>query len=329
LNKGWWDVVSVRVRSFFVVAILLNVSISAVASIHAESDFSEIDNELEHGQKTWSYKAYQDSTMQWDRYRIFGNYGSRVILDGFTGLYWQHQAPLSAVSWSDQASPGSAQYYCDRLKQGGYRDWRVPSVLELQSLLDYTIFFGAMVNPIVFPFTVADFFWASANDIASPDYAWGVDFRGGSTQIRKSNSKGYLRCVRGSYPSVADRYVNENGSPLTPVSRQVKDLATGLIWQRGILSLTNQSAASKYCDSLLLGRTFWKLPTIKELGTLVNNKLFDPSLNETVFPGYSLESLWSSSRDSKSIGFWYQRFFVGETGVTPLEFPLFVRCVRR
>lgn len=319
----------VRLKSFFVVAILLGLSIPVVASVHTGSALVEVDSDLEHGQKVWSRKAYQDSTMQWGRYRISGIYKGLVILDDFTRLHWQNQGSSTPISWSQEASPGSAQRYCDRLSQGGYTDWRVPSVLELQSLVDYTVFLGPMINSIAFPFTPADFFWASSDNAASPNYAWGVDFRGGSTQMREGNSSGYLRCVRGSYPSTADRYVNEKGSPLTPSSEQVKDRGTGLIWQRGILSLANQSAASGYCETLKLGRASWKLPTIKELGTLVNNKLFDPSLNKTVFPGPSLLSLWSSSRDSKGVGLWYQRFFIGETGVTPLEFPLFARCVRR
>jgi arylsulfatase A-like enzyme len=60
------------------------------------------------------------------------NNNDGTITDTDTSLMWT-QLPASAMSWQ------SAISYAENLTQGGYTDWRLPDVKELQTLTDYTL----------------------------------------------------------------------------------------------------------------------------------------------------------------------------------------------
>ena len=55
-----------------------------------------------------------------------------VVVDRVTGLIWQRK--LTEKFYTFQQAEG----LCDRLELAGHRDWRLPSRIELVSLLDTT-----------------------------------------------------------------------------------------------------------------------------------------------------------------------------------------------
>ena len=77
----------------------------------------------------------------------------------------------------------------------------------------------------------------------------------------------------------------------------VTDTATGLAWQQGISPSTMTWADAKtYCSSLSLNGATWRLPTIKELVTIVDEtKTSSPPIDTTAFPNTPSEDFWSSS----------------------------------
>jgi hypothetical protein len=116
----------------------------------------------------------------------------------------------------------------------------------------------------------------------------------------------------------------------------VLDTMTGLTWQRatapGTYTYVN---ASTYCQDLTLGGlTDWRLPTIRELRTIVDRRRHDPAIDEAVFPGtlYTGSSYWSSTRHATapSMYAWVMNFAWGSTSFDEYS-PgpsNWVRCVR-
>jgi|GEM_PF-699443 len=80
----------------------------------------------------------------------------------------------------------------------------------------------------------------------------------------------------------------------------VRDNVTGLMWQKSTTSnITSYTwdQAITYCENLTLGGySDWRLPTIKELSTLVDSSRVSPAINTTYFPDtQQLTSFWSST----------------------------------
>jgi Protein of unknown function (DUF1566) len=84
---------------------------------------------------------------------------------------------------------------------GGHSDWRVPTLSELQTIVDLTQGFcgagsGPCINPAFGP-TVASFYWSSATFAGNPSGAWFVSFFFGDSGTNFKASSFYVRAVRG------------------------------------------------------------------------------------------------------------------------------------
>jgi len=77
----------------------------------------------------------------------FTDHGNGTITDNLTGLMWTKDANLtgSHSTWQQ------ALDYVKTLNTGGHTDWRLPNVIELKSLVDYTQYGPAL--PLGNPFT--------------------------------------------------------------------------------------------------------------------------------------------------------------------------------
>ena len=115
----------------------------------------------------------------------------------------------------------------------------------------------------------------------------------------------------------------------------MRDVKTGLVWQD-----TSESAnwkkrktwdiAKAYCaDLTLAGKSDWRLPTIKELQTIVNNKYHHTNIIKGFKHASPYPRHWSSSQyvsDDKVA--WYVAFGDGETRYSYKSKKMLVRCVR-
>jgi hypothetical protein len=101
---------------------------------------------------------------------------------------------------------------------------------------------------------------------------------------------GYVRAVRGGQSGSLDHLVI-NGN------RTVTDTDTGLMWEQDAPdNKRTWEGALKYCeDSNLAGYTDWRLPTTKELRSLVDYiRNPQPAINTTYFPD-TWSWYWSST----------------------------------
>jgi hypothetical protein len=123
--------------------------------------------------------------------------GDGTVADDVTHLMWQKAVDGANTSPPPQYSFPKALGYCGALRLAGYDDWRLPSAVELQSIIDY----GhpkPSIDSTVFPNTPAGTFWTSTAMVNPVGWAWIVIFDDArTTQARSSEeSYSYVRCVR-------------------------------------------------------------------------------------------------------------------------------------
>ncbi len=132
-----------------------------------------------------------------------------TVTDNLTGLIWLKNtncieffsgdaAGQNSRSWSDalEAANSLASGYCGLTDGSAAGDWRLPSVRELHSLIDFGNYNLAL--PSAHPFTdVWDSFYWSGTAIAEPiDYAWIVSMDSGVVTSSNKTTHVYVWPVR-------------------------------------------------------------------------------------------------------------------------------------
>jgi len=114
-----------------------------------------------------------------------------VALDTTTQLQWTRAESVtpSSVTWAQ------AKKACDTLDLGGHKDWRLPTRVELLTLVDDTRF-----DPAIDPAfnCKSDWYWAGTRAQPSPGVcAWVVLFSSGGFSCRYFQGYfGWVRAVR-------------------------------------------------------------------------------------------------------------------------------------
>lgn len=234
-------------------------------------------------------------------YELISQDEIEIIIDHTTGLSWQRIPDAIQRTWSEAID------YTDDLELSGFTDWRLPEKKELQSILSY----GSIPSPLIEPHAQKE---QNTSDHPPPS-AWTLTtrifpslsakaFRLDDKQGTISNKyeKKLVYAVRGPSLTYGKYQDNENGT--------VTDSMTGLMWQDSEIRPEKWEEALAYCRQLELGGfKDWRLPTIKELSTLVDESRTNPSIDTTFFPATRSAAYWSSTTFSEHPGFaWYVRF---------------------
>lgn len=111
----------------------------------------------------------------------------------------------------------------------------------------------------------------------------------------------------------------------------VKDRETGLVWQDdedAKNKKVNWKEAKEYCQNLSLGlRGDWRIPTVKELQTIVDLNRFNPAIKEG-FQNVAPVKYWASEYIIGTKKAYLVYFKHGDTGKYSNTAKLGVRCVR-
>ena len=213
-----------------------------------------------------------------------------TVTDKTTGLVWQRQEPTPV-----SASYSGASKYCDDLDLAGKQDWRLPTRIELLTILDYGQT-SNVLNKTVFPDgpqaggTIA---WTSSLSLlrAKLTDRFLVDLDLALVTLSSNDQQSNLyRCVRGGpTTSPANRYVTTPGT--------ARDVRTGVTWQRASFpGAQGFDQAKASCASLSLeGTTGWRLPTIRELVTLIDEAREAVPMVATVFDAGPKARYWSQT----------------------------------
>jgi hypothetical protein len=113
---------------------------------------------------------------------------TRIVRDNMTGLFWQQEPAPGALEWSE------ADAYCRGLRRDG-RDWRLPRMKELLTLIDPATA-GVLIDNVIFPNTPGERFWTFTPHVVATENYWAVDFSNGGTHNELPTEMLRVRCVQ-------------------------------------------------------------------------------------------------------------------------------------
>lgn len=208
----------------------------------------------------------------------YQNNGDGTITDGNTGLMWE-KGIHENMSYSQAVSKASS------IRTGDYTDWRLPTLKELYSLMNFN---GSIARrkPVPYIDTMYfDFQWGNENSnnriidaqfISATKYVgstmggnqtvFGVNFADGRIKGYPLNRfKRFVRYVRGNPDYGKNKFIDNNDGTIS-------DNATGLMWAKvdSIRTMNWQSALSYAQNMQLAGHKDWRLPNAKELQSIVD-----------------------------------------------------------
>lgn len=133
------------------------------------------------------------------RFVVLSSFSNQAVLDQETGLVWEKSPSAITDSWGNQRTS------CTNRSFGGHLGWRLPSVVELLSLVDPTQSSPSL--PLGHPFTsvqVSSYWTATISATSNTTDAWLLNLANGSVGESNMNTIIYAWCVRG--PMNADTY---------------------------------------------------------------------------------------------------------------------------
>ena len=229
--------------------------------------------------------------------------GNGTILDNNTGLLWSKcsvNTNITADGCSGVISISAMRYpdaitACEQLVIGDYDNWRVPTIVELFSLADFSSVTQTLnggnpaINGIYFPNNPGmDYnsggirgYWSSTAVRYSMNYPANYILSYGNVEVavddnaRNASLYHWVRCVHGATPYPQSTYVdNEDGT--------VTDIITGLMWKKCDQGLQGNSCkigtlleatwldGLKSCENEeFAGYDDWRLSNIKEMYSLI------------------------------------------------------------
>jgi len=269
----------------------------------------------------------QDAQYDGPQPRFVDN-GDGSVTDLNTALMWQ-QTPGAKLTYAD-AVEGAASFTL-----AGYTDWRLPSIKELYSLMDFrgtdpSGFTGTDTSGLT-PYIDTNYFdfeygnpaveriidaqyWSSTEYVSTTmngdATTFGVNFADGRIKGYPSEAIGppgqqftmnsFVRYVRGRTDYSVNSFVDNGDGTVT-------DVASGLMWQKNDSgSGLNWEQALAYAEGLTTaGHTDWRLPNAKELQSIVDyTRSPDTTGSAAIDPIFSVAPITDESGGADYPSYW-------------------------
>lgn len=242
--------------------------------------------------QTNTYHSYDDGELKsghsWPEPRFVIQADTNLVVDTLTGLMWTRSASAGSGTWNTAVG---ACYFTPR---HSYEDWRLPSVREMESLVDLERILPAL--PMGHPFNNLQFnYWTGTGDIVDTNRAWVLGLADGTiARWARTNTAPHYWPVRshtmGKSPvpktgqtnslAIGDDGYLQPGVPW-PVPRftvmsdtnLVFDNLWGRMWTRkiGIDATTSWALAVDHGKALIFaGYDDWRLPSRREAWSLID-----------------------------------------------------------
>ena len=117
------------------------------------------------------------------RYKSLDCSGTPCVLDNSTGLTWMASEDGGIYDWS------TASTKC-------VSPWRLPTIRELQSIVDETQILPTPTIDTSFFSSSGGGVWSSTPTVGLPDYQWGTSFHDGNMNTYFASTMQAVRCVQ-------------------------------------------------------------------------------------------------------------------------------------
>ncbi len=219
-------------------------------------------------------------------FTVSGTAPEEIITDNNTGVQW-----IKTLNDYDASglSLEESETYCGGLTYGEFSDWRVPTMYELEAVVN----FEKSDPPFTAGFTglpEGESLWSTTPNGQAADSVWIMDSSDGNTGIDDITSYNFTMCVRGEAynPTHTFTETDVNGDII------VEDSATDLKWTKTSVENKKWTEAIAYCEDLTYAAySDWRLPNINELKTIVDRTRTEPPASS--FPEITSNFYWSSS----------------------------------
>jgi len=246
-----------------------------------------------------------DAAIQPASYRVEGD----LVVDEITGLIWQRQVDPQTRDTAEAIA------YCEGLVLEERDDWRLPGRIELVSLMQPGR--SPAIDGDAFPGTPADYFRASTYASSGDDRSWSVYFGAALVIVGSAaTNTTYARCVTGAVVALDPQF--------QIMETVVLDRGTGLEWRRDVQVASSRTDAEDICSAI--DSSPFRLPTVKELLTIVDETRANPAIDEATFIAADLLTFWTATEAESVV--WIVDFSEGTTMVAEVPGDHAVRCVR-
>jgi len=114
----------------------------------------------------------------------------KSVIDKSTNIMWQDDKEVTQYL----ENITFAKLYCEELVLNGYIDWKLPSIKQLQSILDVT-----QKAPTInqeFKYSSKNNYWSNTSFVTDEQNYWSVDFKTGITSNAEETNTYNVRCIR-------------------------------------------------------------------------------------------------------------------------------------
>lgn len=263
-----------------------------------------------------------------------------TVFDKVTGLTWTKSPDWNndgKINYNDKFLFSDYLKYIDKLNAenyAGHNDWRVPSIKELYSLIDFrgtdpvrffekTSSLVPFINTSYFDFNFGDIntgeriidaqYWSGTEYVSTTmheqETTFGVNFadgriKGYGRRGRDGNGlKQYAIFVRGNINYGHNDFVENNDGTIT-------DKATGLMWAQndnsnGVNWEDALAWVQKMNNENYLGYNDWRLPNAKELQSIVDYSRSPATTNSAAIdPVFNISKIKNESGHEDYPYFW-------------------------
>lgn len=219
-----------------------------------------------------------------------------IVQDKLTGLVWHINANLPGfpLTWKE-AFEFIQEINASRLS--GVNEWRLPARKELFSLVSHQFVNPSLPEGHPFHNVFHGYYWTRTESAGLLNQAWYVHLGGGKVYRGMKHGSYMVWPVSGQFaeqPFMKKRFIASEDSFYDRVTRRYWYAGNRLNagarpWKEGI------RAVEKMNETREAGRGPWRLPNIRELESLIDDRNHSPAFADGFYINSLRDGYWSST----------------------------------